>query len=199
MTQAFKKVVLILAIGFPIAVCSYFIFYWVQTQPVGVSQEIIDLETSTLPKRNKQVIAFIESEGKKLAASYDDVVCTEFMIDVIENFTALSQEEKHFARVITQEKIEKLVDEESAIVRGVQTALTLNNKGIKIDNVGEVKPGDFVQFWNEFNNTAYGHCGIVLSVQPGEALTVYSSHPFTDGYGKQKFWWPDKIYFVRLK
>ncbi|NUQ22986.1 MAG: hypothetical protein HUU34_03470 [Saprospiraceae bacterium] len=72
-------------------------------------------------------------------------------------------------------------------------------KGIEIDKFKDVKPGDFVQFWNLFKDKEYGHCGIVLEIVPNESITVYSSHPVTNGYGKHKFLWPDKIYFARLE
>jgi hypothetical protein len=97
------------------------------------------------------------------------------------------------------ENLDSLLQTESPIIKGVQTGLTLKNKGIQIDNSNEVMPGDFVQFWNQHNNKEYGNCGVVLEVEPNESLTIYSSHPMTDGYGKQKFLWPDKVYFVRLK
>ena len=79
------------------------------------------------------------------------------------------------------------------------TALLRNNKGIEIKDSSEVLPGDFVQFWKVFQGRAYGHCGIVLGIEPNKTLTLYSSHPFTGGYGTQEYLWPEKTYFVRLK
>jgi hypothetical protein len=70
---------------------------------------------------------------------------------------------------------------------------------MEIKESTDALPGDFVQFWNVFKGQAYGHCGIVLDIQPNKTITLYSSHPLTGGYGKQAYLWPDKIYFVRLK
>jgi hypothetical protein len=91
-----------------------------------------------------------------------------------------------------------LVENETDIAKGVQNALVSSGKGTAISLV-EVKPGDFVQFWSVTGGKAYGHCGIVSSISPEESITVYSSHPLTNGYGIQKFIWPDYTYFVRLK
>jgi hypothetical protein len=34
----------------------------------------------------------------------------------------------------------------------IATAFSIYNKGEKVKNFDDVKPGDFVQFWNIFNN-----------------------------------------------
>jgi hypothetical protein len=100
---------------------------------------------------------------------------------------------------VTNDDLKDLVDSEAEVIKGVQYALTHNQKGVAILNNAAVMPGDFVQFWNIYNRRAYGHCGIVMAIEPDETLTVYSSHPLTNGFGKQKFLWPDKVFFVRLK
>jgi hypothetical protein len=84
-------------------------------------------------------------------------------------------------------------------MKGVQTALVKNNKGIEIQDSTDVMPGDFVQFWNGFGGSSYGHCGIVSEIRPGESITLYSSHPITDGFGVQKFLWPSRLFVVRLR
>ena len=58
--------------------------------------------------------------------------------------------------------------------------------------------GDFVQFWNAYLGIPYGHCGVVFAVEPYKSLTIYLSLPVTGGYGKQKYLWPDHVFFVRL-
>jgi uncharacterized protein YijF (DUF1287 family) len=65
--------------------------------------------------------------------------------------------------------------------QGVYYTLTTNGKGIPIDNIADVKPGDFVQFWYP---KSWGHCGIVKEIKAEEGLMLlYSSFPSTDGYG----------------
>jgi len=178
-----------------------FFNYWIHTQPIWVhkNRKIDERILSQTPLKNKQIIGFIEAHGSELARTYEESVCTEFVIKVIDQFGELSADEKNIIRIITTDKLDSLIQIESPVVKGVQTALIKAHKGIEINNYDEVRPGDFVQFWNSYQNKQYGHCGVVLEVNPNESLVVYSSHPVTDGYGKQKFSWPEKIFFVRLQ
>lgn len=177
-----------------------FAWYWIRTQPIRVEDQKIDSVVLTnLPSRNKQLLDFIEAKGKSLAPRYDEVVCTEFIINVIDPFKPLSATDKRAIRIITDGNLPALVHDDAPIIRGVQQALVDSGKGIAIPSAGQVLPGDFVQFWNVYNGKAYGHCGVIMEIAPEKSLTVYSSHPMTDGYGKQKFLWPEKTYFVRLQ
>jgi hypothetical protein len=151
-----------------------------------------------LPGINRQIIDFIETHGNKIAPTYDTAVCTEFVIQIIDHFKSLTKEERKLIRIITDEDLSTLIQTNSPVIKGVQTSLLHAKKGTIIENTDEVRPGDFVQFWNIYNASAYGHCGVVLSLEPNEKITVYSSHPLTNGYGKQTFMWPDKLFFVRL-
>lgn len=179
----------------------FFYDYWSKTQPVKVYTEITpDISDSIpIPPKNKEIISFIEKSGRDIAPDYSSVVCTEFVIKVIEHFNQLTNEERKAVRIITNDDLTKLLAQDAAIMKGVQTALLLNKKGIEISVHIDVSPGDFVQFWNIYGNESYGHCGIVASIEPGESITLYSSHPITQGYGIQKFAWPSKVYFARLK
>jgi hypothetical protein len=172
--------------------------YWVKTQPIWIGQQALnDSVKNTLPETNKKIIDFIENNGEKLAPKYDDVVCTEFVIRVISPFQQLTKSEKKKVRIITTDALVPLIENKDIIIRGVQNALISSDKGVSV-NAEEVKPGDFVQFWNVTDGKAYGHCGIVSSITPNKSLTLYSSHPMTNGYGIQKFLWPDYTFFVRL-
>lgn len=174
--------------------------FWFNTQPVMVVTRKLDTaQLINLPEKNKTIIDFIETEGKKLAPNYRDVVCTEFVIAILNNLGNLTSAEMNDIRIITSDDLKDLISTGSPEIRGIQTALAKTNKGVRIDNVDKVRPGDFVQFWNIYNGNAYGHCGVVFEMEPGETMTLYSSHPLTDGYGKQVFLWPDKLFFVRLK
>jgi hypothetical protein len=195
-----EKLILIGVTGLVFVGLFLFANYWTNTQPIWVVDEKIDDKfLSKIPNKNRQIIHFIETNGKGLAPSYDKSVCTEFVIKVIDNFGPLTNSEKNNIRIITQSKIGDLIKDNSPIIKGVQTALIQGNKGIEIDKLADVNPGDFVQFWNVYNGKEYGHCGIVMNIRPNESLILYSSHPLTNGYGKQKFLWPDKLFFVRLK
>ncbi|MBL0740166.1 hypothetical protein [Chryseolinea lacunae] len=194
------KVLLTLScVGFVTAV-GLFAWYWIRTQPIRVEHQKIDRVVFTrLPPRNRQLLDFIETTGKSLAPRYDEAVCTEFVIKVIDPFKPLSATDKRAIRIITGDNLPALVHDDAPIIRGVQEALVNSGKGVAIDSAAHVLPGDFVQFWNVYNGKAYGHCGVVMEIEPEKSLTLYSSHPMTDGYGKQKFLWPGKTYFVRLK
>lgn len=173
---------------------------WFNTQPVWpVDRKIETDRIEGLPVTNRKVIEFIQAEGQDLAPTYESVVCTEFVIKVINKVKPLTKKEKNEIRIITDSQLDSLVEADSPIIKGVQTALLKSKKGLEIKEGKEVLPGDFVQFWKVFQGRAYGHCGIVLDIEPNKTLTLYSSHPFSGGYGTQAYLWPEKIYFVRLK
>lgn len=175
-------------------------FIWFQTQPVWAVNKKVEPEVlNNLPVTNKKIIQFIEANGPALAPTYQASVCTEFVIDVISNQQYLTTKEKNTIRIITPAALDSLIDADSPVIKGVQTALVQSEKGVAVNEFKDVLPGDFVQFWNVFQGKGYGHCGIVLNIDPGKTITLYSSHPFTEGYGTQKYLWPEKIYFARLK
>lgn len=173
--------------------------FWFNTQPVWIVGKKVDKEVlDNLPITNKKIIEFIEVSGSDLAPTYKAAVCTEFVIKVINNIDPLTKTEENDIRIIANVELDSLIEAESPIIKGVQTALVKGGKGVAIAE-GNVLPGDFVQFWNIFQGQAYGHCGIILDIDPNKTITLYSSHPFTGGYGKQEYRWPEKIFFVRLK
>jgi hypothetical protein len=196
-----KKILIAITVGLTLTAIGLSCSYWINTQPVWLfKNKTVDKGIlSSTPEQNIQIINFIEARGQELAPDYEGVVCTEFVIKVINNFKNLSQEEKRSIRIITSDQLDSLIEIDAPIIKGVQTALTQGKKGIEIYKLEDVRPGDFVQFWNVFKNEEYGHCGIVLEIRPNESITLYSSHPLTNGYGKQKFLWPDKMYFARLE
>ncbi len=184
-----------------IVAVSAFVFgyYWIDTQPVWTTANSFpEDELTQLPASNQNIIRHVETHGRSIAYSYEEKVCTEFVIDVIENFTHLSPSEKNKISIITDRNVEELIGQSSPVVTGVQAALAEHDKGERVESPDAVKPGDFVQFWNLYNGKAYGHCGVVMRIDAGRTLTVYSSHPVTNGYGKQTWLWPEYEYFVRL-
>ncbi|SKC57229.1 hypothetical protein [Ohtaekwangia koreensis] len=196
-----KHVSIFVFIAIAIALLVSFISYWVNTQPVGIISRKIDISKyhEELPSRNRQVIEFVEANGVNLAPDYQQVKCTDFVVRVIERFVPLSKGERNQINIVTNDDLNTLIENESAIIKGVQTSLIQGRKGIEIIGLEDVRPGDFVQFWNEYLGTPYGHCGVIFDVEPYHSISLYSSHPLTHGYGKQKYMWPDKVYFVRLK
>lgn len=174
--------------------------YWINTQPIWLIDRKIDETFLTeIPTKNKEIIHFVEENGIRIAPNYSDVVCTEFVIKVIDKFDPLTNDQKNEIRILTNKNVRELIKNESAIIKGVQTALINANKGTELKYIEDVRPGDFVQFWNVYQGKEYGHCGVVFQIEGNKSLTLYSSHPLTDGFGIQKYLWPDKVYFVRLK
>lgn len=176
----------------------YLASYWINTQPVQILNTDAVTVVENIPVRNKQILNFIETKGKTLAPNYEQVVCTEFVIKVIEEFIPLTTSEENKVRIVTSEDIPLLLAQQSPVIKGVHTSLIEASKGMNVQPE-DVKPGDFLQFWNLYFGIPYGHCGVVFDIDPYKSITVYSSHPVTGGYGKQKYRWPDQVYFVRLQ
>lgn len=160
----------------------------------------LDVDSTNLPKKNINILKYIEAHGKEISPTYKSAVCTEYVIKVIGNFNTITIKTKNEIRIITDKKLDDLLMQNSAITKGVYTALINSKLGIPIDKIEEVKAGDFVQFWNNFNGKFIGHCGIVraLDIKKG-IISMYSSSPKTDGHGIQTYIIPQYIYFARLK
>lgn len=173
--------------------------WWIRTQPVWVvGGKTVDTDRWVhLPVANNRLLAWVEQNGNRLAPSYERVVCTEFVIDAVQHIVPLSRREKNDVRIIISGSLEEQIVAERPVIKGIQTALVAANKGMAIAPE-DVQPGDLVQYWTFYCGKAFGHCGIVLDIDPGRTLTLYSSHPVTGGYGKQVYLWPDYSYFVRL-
>ncbi len=194
------KRLLIIGLICIVGLCVVLFTIWYNTQPSWpVDREIEIYKLKDLPITNKKVVEIIARKGRDLAPTYKSAVCTEFVIKVIDRVKPLTKMEMNDIRIITKAKLDSLIDADSPIIKGVQTALVRTGKGTEITESNDVLSGDFVQFWNVFKGKAYGHCGVVLDIEPNKTLTLFSSHPLTDGFGTQKYLWPEKIYFVRLK
>jgi hypothetical protein len=186
------------SVAFSLVMVFYIVSFWKQHHPDVVSSTpALVRHDPDLPGLNKRIVDYTLANGPAIAPDYNDVVCTEFVIKVIDHFTPLDKTARKDIRIITEEDLEMLVRTDARVIKGVQTALIESGIGSEV-KWKEVRPGDFVQFWSTSPFGAYGHCGIVESVVPGESLTLYSSHPATNGYGIHRFAWPEKVYFVRL-
>ncbi|HOY95857.1 MAG TPA: hypothetical protein PK509_08985 [Catalimonadaceae bacterium] len=161
--------------------------------------ETRQVSPEAVPDLNKQLLEYARKHGTRISPTYEKAVCTEFLIQVIEPFRPLTKKEKNDIRILTKEPLGSLVEKDDPVIKGVQTALVSSGKGEIITRPEDVLPGDLVQFWTSWLWYPTGHCGVVVSLQPGKKLTLYSSHPFTNGFGKYAFEWPGKTYFVRLK
>jgi hypothetical protein len=160
------------------------------------SKPFIAAKTVQIPPTNIKVINCVVKNGPKISPTYEKAVCTELVIGVLKNFIKLSEEDKKRIRIISEENIYLLRLTNSPIPKGVYYALTENGKGIPVNRLEDVQPGDFVQFWT----ITWGHCGIIKSIDiANKSMELYSSFPSTGGYGIQTFDIPPECYFVRLK
>ncbi|NUQ24244.1 MAG: hypothetical protein HUU34_09835 [Saprospiraceae bacterium] len=123
--SATKKIVITIAVGLTMTAIGLLFSYWINTQPVWVSiNMIVDRDLlPTIPVQNIQIINFVETHGQELAPDYEGTVCTEFVIKVIEKFKNLTQEEKQLIRIITTEQLDSLIIMDAPIIKGVQTAI----------------------------------------------------------------------------
>ena len=157
-------------------------------------------DTLNLPEKNKNVIRYIELKGKSLAPSYKTVVCTEYVINVLKNFNTLSESDKAKIRIITNKDLKTLILNDSDVIKGVYNYLVSTDNGIPINNINDVRSGDFIQFWNIGFGSPIGHCGIIRGIDIENGLIcLYSSSPTTDGFGKQMYVIPERYYIARLK
>lgn len=149
-----------------------------------------------IPAKNIRILKYVVRNGANISPTYEQAVCTELVIGVLKNFTDLSNTDKKRIRIISDTNISILRAQGSQIPKGISYALTESKKGMSIDKIENVEPGDFVQFWN----LTWGHCGIVKSIDINtHTMELYSSFPSTHGYGIQRFDIPAECYFVRLK
>ena len=155
----------------------------------------------SIPPKNKAIIDTVLQYGEAISPTYQEAVCTEFVIGVLKHFITLTKEDIVNIRINQPRKsiedVYQQMENGSPYPKGVVHALTNNGTGEAITNLNEVKPGDFVQFWYY---RSWGHCGIVEHIDlEHKVLYLYSSFPSTDGYGIQPFDMPEYCYFVRLK
>lgn len=154
-------------------------------------------QVDSIENMNHRVIETVEKFGPSISPTYETAVCTELVIGVLDHLVELDSVDRSRIRIIIDEDVYKLKDENSPKPKGVYYALTSNGKGIPIDDIRDVLPGDFVQFWYPYS---WGHCGILHSIDlENKTMKLYSSFPSTSGYGIQEFEIPDYCYFVRLK
>ena len=151
-----------------------------------------------IPEMNQCVIDTMIKYGPTISSTYNKAVCTELVIKVIEKIHPLDKTDKSRIRIITDKVICDLLENNSSITKGIYYALTAKEIGITVDDLADVLPGDFVQFW--MDNCLWGHCGVVKSINyEDNTMDLYSSFPSTNGYGIQTFPITKYCYFVRLK
>jgi hypothetical protein len=156
-------------------------------------------DTLPLPGRNQQIIDTVLQYGQAISPTYEEAVCTEFLIGILGHFIELSPADTVNVRIDIPKNsdIYGMIAEDAPEMRGVYYALTSNGKGEPIDDWTQVRAGDFVQFWYY---RSWGHCGIVHSIDlENKVMKLYSSYPSTGGYGIQPFVIPEYTHFVRLK
>ena len=163
-------------------------------QSPAKTKYVATINDSIAPK-NKKIIAYTATHGASIAPAYNTAVCTEFIIGVLQHFTTLTRQDKKRIRIITNENINDLLQQNSDVPKGVYYALLSSGKGKPVTSLSKIMPGDFVQFWEP----GWGHCGIVHSINiQDNTMQLYSSNPSTNGYGIQTFNIPVNCWFVRL-
>lgn len=171
------------------------------TNKVESKQTVISIEeTPPIPPQNQQILDYVAQHGYDIAPTYYTAVCTEFVVKVIEHFTPLTKLDKKRINIVTNQDIGKLREQQSPIIKGVQYALVAANKGTAINDLKEVRPGDFFQMWFNTDKTYnIGHCGIVKEINlTTNQIIIYSSDPSTNGFGKMVLTIPNQCYFVRM-
>lgn len=160
----------------------------------------LEVDSTGLPLKNKLILNYASEHGHAISPTYQKAVCTEYVIGIVSHFVKLSTKTKNEIRIITNQPIEDLLKYNSPITKGVYTALINNGVGVSINNINEVKAGDFFQYWDKINGNWYGHCGIVRALDTKKGIiSMYSSTNTTNGHGIQTYILPSYIYFVRLK
>lgn len=150
--------------------------------------------------QNDSIVSYVKKHGPRLAPSYKEVVCTSFLVKVLEHFTKIDKTTYSRIQIITSQSINQLLEQKSEVPNGVCYALTSRGLGSYV-NIKEAQAGDFVQFWNSFLGFySSGHCGILDRIDEEQGkIYMYSSHPQTDGFGLHVFDMPDYVVFARLK
>lgn len=149
--------------------------------------------------RNAQVIDTVERYGPLISPTYEQAVCTEMVLGILNKFLTLTHEDTIRVRIELEQgqDVYELIQTGSAIPTGVYYALINKEAGTSVDKLADVLPGDFVQFWYY---RSWGHCGIVHHIDSAKKVVwLYSSYPSTNGYGIQPFEIPQYCFFVRLK
>ncbi len=149
---------------------------------------------------NEQVIDTAVFYGRSISPTYQQAVCTEYVIGVLGHFVQLTHDDTVNIRIDqprnSLEDVYLQIENGSPEPKGVYYALIQKGIGTPIDDWAKVERGDFVQFWYP---RSWGHCGIVDSIDlTTKKMWLHSSFPSTDGYGVQKFSIPDYTWFVRL-
>lgn len=167
---------------------------------LGVNSYAQD-STIVIPVTNQHVLDTIAKYGRSISPTYEEAVCTEFVLGVLEHFVDLSRADRTNVRIdqprASLNEVYDQMENGSPYPKGVYYALTKNGMGEAIDDWTKVLPGDFVQFWYPHS---WGHCGIVSSMDlENGTMWLHSSYPSTDGYGVQPFQIPEYTWFVRLK
>ncbi len=160
----------------------------------------LDVDSTNLPEKNKKILLYAAQYGKQISPTYEKAVCTEYVIQIVEKLQKLNTDQKQKIKIITNQNLQTLLDENSPIIKGVYHSFVSTGIGYPIDQIEQVKAGDFVQFWNNLNGKVQGHCGIVRAVDAKKGLlSLYSSSPKTNGHGIQLYLLPKYVYFTRLK
>ncbi len=179
--------------------------YSVVARFYGFPQFMVDLISEEyvgeIPAKNLRVLELIQQNGRSYAPDYKNHVCTQFVASVLSDVMILNKtDRKRINVVIGNLPLDSLVSNHSDLTRGVVYAMEAQNACITINKLEDAAPGDFIQYWNKLAGGYHGHSAIISSVNPTtNTITIHSSHPKTNGYGKQVVFYPEIYYVGRLK
>ena len=105
---------------------------WFNAQPVWPVDRAIEIEKlKGLPVTNSKVIKLIEIKGRDLAPTYKSAVCTEFVINVIDKVNPLTKTEKNDIRIITNSRLDSLIDRDSPSNKGCTNGTFKKQQGYR--------------------------------------------------------------------
>ncbi len=147
---------------------------------------------------NDHVLKCVQEYGPRIAPTYQDANCTQFMIEVIKRFHPLQSYQKRQIAVTIPDNIDQILANlkkgvEKPEYRGVCHYLEFSTLGKAVKEWKDVRPGDFVQWW--WFSGRQGQCGIIAEVNLQQKwFTVYSSTP-SQGFGLKKYPISKDLYF----
>ncbi|MDJ1497661.1 hypothetical protein QNI19_32275 [Cytophagaceae bacterium DM2B3-1] len=155
----------------------------------GISANDITVEglpEDSLSQANQQIIELIEKNGKRLAPTYKQANCTEFMTRFLSLIYTLTPKQKQQINIVTDQPLDSICAHIARFdyrpeYKGVCHFITDNKLGQAVWDLQDVQAGDLIQFWWLGGQT--GHCGVIKEINLDKGyFTMYGSTP-KEGFG----------------
>ncbi len=140
----------------------------------------------SLPVANRRIIELIEKNGRRLAPTYKQANCTEFMTRFLSLVYTLTPKQKQQINIVTDQPVDSICARIARFdyrpeYKGVCHFITDNKLGEAVWDLQQVQAGDFIQFWWLGGQT--GHCGVIREINLDKGyFTMYGSTP-RQGFG----------------